>query len=80
MLIYCLADGGRPEHQVTVRHAGKVLHTFAVDLGGAPTSVSLSIDNLAEWMVERTRRRGQVAAGPRPAHRNATLGDLELLP
>ena len=34
VLIYCLADGGVEHRSVTVRHAGKVLHTKAVDLTG----------------------------------------------
>lgn len=54
VLIYCLADGGRPERSVTVRHAGKVLHTRAVDLTGPPTAVEAELDALADWLVERS--------------------------
>lgn len=53
VLIYCLADGGRPERSVTVRHAGKLLHTRAVDLSGPPSTVQAEIDALADWIAER---------------------------
>lgn len=53
VLIYCRADGGAPERSVTVRHAGKVLHTRAVDLSGGPTSVAREIDELADWIIAR---------------------------
>jgi 5-methylcytosine-specific restriction enzyme subunit McrC len=53
VLIYCLADGGRPERSVTVRHAGKVLHTRAVDLTGPPLAVQAEIDMLADWITDR---------------------------
>lgn len=53
VLIYCLADGGQPERAVTVRHAGKVLHTLAIDLSGSPSSVQAEIDTLADWIDER---------------------------
>lgn len=55
VLIYCLADGGRPEREVTVRHAGKVLRTRAIDLTGPPQSVEAEIQALADWLVERSR-------------------------
>lgn len=57
VLIYCLAEGGRPERAVTVRHAKKVLHTRAVDLTGPPDAVATEIESLANWIAER------VAAG-----------------
>jgi 5-methylcytosine-specific restriction enzyme subunit McrC len=53
VLIYCLADGGLPERSVTVRHAGKVLHTRAIDLTGEPAAVMAEIETLADWIVER---------------------------
>ena len=57
VLIYCLAEGGRPERAVTVRHAKKVLHTRAVDLTGPADAVATEIGSLADWIAER------VAAG-----------------
>jgi 5-methylcytosine-specific restriction enzyme subunit McrC len=53
VLIYCLAEGGRPERSVTVRHAGKILHTRAVDLTGPPDAVTAEIETLAGWITER---------------------------
>lgn len=55
LLIYCLADGGRPEGIVTVRHAGKRLHTLAIDLTGPPSAVASAISDLAGWIHGRTR-------------------------
>lgn len=69
VLIYCLADGGRPERSVTVRHAGKVLHTRAIDLAGPPKAVAVEIQTLANWIAERAgarhRSRGSGALGSR---------------
>ena len=62
VLIYCLADGGTPEHSVTVRHAGKVLHTRAVDLTGPPAAVAAEITVLADWIADRARPRPVTAA------------------
>jgi hypothetical protein len=56
-LIYCLVDGGTPERSVTVRHAGKVLHTRAVNLSGPPTDVAGEISSLADWIAERVQPR-----------------------
>lgn len=53
VLVYCLADGGRPERSVTVRHAGKVLHTYAVDLTGPATTVAAQMTALADWIATR---------------------------
>lgn len=55
VLIYCLADGGRPERSVTVRYAGKVLHTLAIDLSGPPASVAAAVAGAADWIAERGR-------------------------
>ncbi len=53
VLIYCLEDGGRPERTVTVRHAGKLLHTRAIDLAGPPDSVTAEINQTADWIAIR---------------------------
>ena len=55
LLIYCLADGGRPEGVVTVRHAGKRLHTLAIDLSGPSSAVAAEISDLAGWIYGRAR-------------------------
>ena len=55
LLIYCLADGGRPEGLVTVRYAGKRLHTLAIDLTGPSSAVAEEISGLAGWIYERAR-------------------------
>ena len=55
LLIYCLADGGRPEGVVTVRHAGKRLHTLAIDLTGPSSAVASAISDLAGWIYGRAR-------------------------
>lgn len=55
VLIYCLTDGGRPERRVTVRHAGKILHTLAIDLTGPPDSVDEAIRSCADWIADRAR-------------------------
>ncbi|MEO1061335.1 MAG: restriction endonuclease [Actinomycetota bacterium] len=65
VLIYCLAEG-RPERSVTVRHAGKVLHTLAIDLTGRPAEVADAIAELGDWLttraagVERSRGAGRL--------------------
>ena len=63
VLIYCLADGGQPERTVTVRHAGKLLHTLAIDLSGPPTEVTAEIAKAANWIRQRVREISSLA-GP----------------
>jgi 5-methylcytosine-specific restriction enzyme subunit McrC len=58
VLIYCLADGGRPERTITVRYAGKQLHTRAVALGGNATEVAAELETLADWIAYRSARTG----------------------
>lgn len=53
VLIYCLADEGRPSSSVTVRHSGRRLHTMALDLGGSAADVELEIARLADWIAGR---------------------------
>jgi 5-methylcytosine-specific restriction enzyme subunit McrC len=54
-LIYCLDEGGVEHRSITVRHAGKVLHTKAVDLTGPPSDVAAEIESLADWIAERSQ-------------------------
>ncbi|MDE0612812.1 MAG: hypothetical protein OXI32_00195 [bacterium] len=55
VLIYCMADGGEPESTVTVRHAGKRLHTLAIKLSGSPTEVTAEIAKAAAWINQRVQ-------------------------
>lgn len=55
VLIYCMADGGRPERTVTVRHAGKLLNTRAINLSGSPTEVTAEIAKAATWINQRVQ-------------------------
>jgi 5-methylcytosine-specific restriction enzyme subunit McrC len=55
LLIYCLSPGGRPERSVTVRHAGKILHTKAIDLTGSASDVAAELAGLTEWIADRAR-------------------------
>lgn len=56
VLIYCREDGGRPEREVTVRHAGKLLHTLAIDLSGPPDSLNTAINEAANRIADRASR------------------------
>ena len=38
---------------VRVRHAGKVLHTYALDLSGTAEDIARNLDNLADWIEYR---------------------------
>ncbi len=55
LLIYCLADGGKPEKSVTVRQVGKRLKTVALDLSGSTDAVDTAMRDAADWIVSRTR-------------------------
>ena len=53
VLIYCREDDGAQAREVMVRHSGKTLHTFAIDLTGAPAEVMAAIGSLADWVEDR---------------------------
>lgn len=71
-LIYCLDSntdepeaGTRPAgtgdpavRSVRVRHAGKVLHTYALDLSGTTEDVAMNLGQLADWIEERAAATG----------------------
>ncbi len=71
-LIYCLDSntdkpeaGARPAgtgdpavRSVRVRHAGKVLHTYALDLSGTTEDVAMNLGQLADWIEERAAATG----------------------
>ena len=54
VLIYCITDGGVEHRSVTVRHAGKVLHTKAIDMTGSPFDVDFEVESLADWIADRS--------------------------
>lgn len=55
-------DGGEPAvRSVRVRHTGKVLHTYALDLSGSTNDVARKLDRLAGWIEDR-------AAAAAPTH------------
>ena len=45
---------------IRVRHAGKVLHTYALDLSGAPADVARNLDELADWIEARAVATGRL--------------------
>ena len=47
--------GSAAVQSVRVRHAGKVLHTYALDLSGTPHEVGQNLDELAGWIYKRAR-------------------------
>ena len=55
VMIYCTADGGEPESTITVRHAGKLLHTLAINLRGSSTEVTAEIAKAATWINQRAQ-------------------------
>ena len=59
-------DGGPAVRPVRVRHTGKVLHTYALDLSGSTADVARNLDRLADWIADR-------AAASVPTH--ASAGD-----
>ena len=46
-------DGGPAVRSVRVRHTGKVLYTYALDLSGSTADVAGSLDRLADWIADR---------------------------
>lgn len=48
LLIYCQADGEAPPHQISVRHTGQVLESYAIRLGGSTSDIEEGVEELAE--------------------------------
>lgn len=38
---------------VRVRHAGKVLHTYALDMSGTSDDIARNVGDMADWIVDR---------------------------
>jgi hypothetical protein len=53
VLVYCQADGPVPPRAIEVRHTGRRLQTYALDLSGSPAAVARSVDTLADWIAGR---------------------------
>ena len=45
---------------IRVRHAGKVLHTYALDLSGTTRDVARNLGELADWIEKRTVAMGRL--------------------
>ena len=63
-LIYATV-GRRAERTVTVRHAGKLLHTLAVNLSGPPDEVAAEIAEAADWINQRVQAIHPLTASDR---------------
>jgi 5-methylcytosine-specific restriction enzyme subunit McrC len=53
VLVYCQADGPLPPRAIEVRHTGRRLQTYALDLSGPPATVTRSVNELARWIAGR---------------------------
>ena len=53
LLIYCQTDGGVPDREVTVRHAGTEMRTHAVTLSGTTAEAEEAVKDLADALFER---------------------------
>lgn len=42
-----------PPRAIEVRHTGRRLQTYALDLSGSPAAVARSVDTLADWIAGR---------------------------
>jgi len=62
VLIYCLADGDPPRRVVEVVHTDIRLRTFPIDLRGDADAVDGAIQELADWIKDRSRAIQGVAA------------------
>lgn len=65
MLVYCRRQGDPVLRTTTVRHSGKRLLLYAVDLTGSPEQVEQEIDELAETVLRSARQPAEVAQVPR---------------
>lgn len=56
VLIYFQHDGALPPDEIVVSQVGKRLRTFALDLAGDLNDVERAIEDLADWVAERSLR------------------------
>ena len=52
------SSGAAAASSVRVRHAGKVLHTYALDLSGTADDVARNVNELADWIARRAEAAG----------------------
>ena len=52
-LVYYQSDGPVPSHAIEVRHSGRRLQTYALDLSGPLAAATRSVDELAAWIAGR---------------------------
>ena len=65
VLVYCQdAEAPVPPKVVTVRHAGKRLHSWALTLAGGPADLDREIDDLAAWITARSEPELKVGVCP----------------
>jgi 5-methylcytosine-specific restriction enzyme subunit McrC len=60
VLVYCQADEESPPRSVDVRHSGRRLFTYIIDLSGPPTDVESSVGDLADWILARAAGAGSM--------------------
>ena len=58
------SSGTAAVSSVRVRHAGKVLHTYALDLSGTTEDVAKNLGELADWIEERAVAAGRLQTTP----------------
>ena len=56
--------GASARRTITVKHAGKVLHTYALDLSGTAEDVARNLNDLADWIADRATTPGTRELSP----------------
>ena len=56
------STGAAAVSSIRVRHAGKVLHTYALDLSGTTEDVARNLGELADWVEKRAVATGRLQA------------------
>ena len=54
-LIYCREPDafGSEQESITVRHSGKTIHAWGLDISGPPSEVEAGINELGDWIADR---------------------------
>jgi 5-methylcytosine-specific restriction enzyme subunit McrC len=53
VLVYAQTDGAPPVKDAVVRHSGRHLHTYRLDVGGDPAAIDRAVRELAGWVAAR---------------------------
>ena len=56
--------GASARRTIAVKHAGKVLHTYALDLSGTAEDVARNLNDLADWIADRATTPGRRELSP----------------